>query len=176
MAQVPSANWKQPADKARPLLNVEVAPEERLMELPVMEIPADEESPPPARESPEELKVEVAEPVMFRRSVSSLPAMSRWPAMEEVALPETIANLFASRFEAISRFPALVEVPAPVAKNWSASMSPAESRFPAKVEVPDPWMSRRPVEVTLPVAVETVKTELVAAFNIWKAAAEFAVV
>ena len=41
--------------------------------------------------------------------------------------------------------PTNVEVPAPPAKSWSASMSPAASKLPAVVDVAEPVMVRFPV-------------------------------
>src|SRR3989344_8193358 len=46
--------------------------------------------------------------------------------------------------------PTKVEVPAPVAYIWSASMSPEASRFPAVVEVPVESMTRLPVDRRMP--------------------------
>ncbi len=46
-AQEPEASWKQPADNAMPLLKVLVAPEERLIEPPVIVRPEEELRPAP---------------------------------------------------------------------------------------------------------------------------------
>src|SRR3989344_3111225 len=146
-AQVPSMVWKHPPDNAIPFEKDEVEFEVEVM------APEVKASPPPERERPEEEKVEEADPMIFKRSISSLPAISRWPAIEEVAEEETMLNLSASRFSAISRSPARVEVPVPDPKNWSASRSPAASRFAAKVEVPlAPWEMSSPEKVTFPVS------------------------
>ena len=170
-AQDPVGSSKQPLLKAIPFAKEEVEFEVEVM------APEVKASPPPERESPEEEKVEVAEPMTARRSISRRPAISSCPAIEEVADEETMLNLSASRFYARSRSPARVEVPVPDPKNWSASRSPAASRFAAKVEVPlAPWEMSSPEKVTFPVSVPTVKTELVAAFKIWKAVAELVVV
>ncbi|OGF74210.1 hypothetical protein A3E06_04445 [Candidatus Giovannonibacteria bacterium RIFCSPHIGHO2_12_FULL_44_42] len=62
-----------PPAKTIPLLNVEVAPEERLIEPPEMVRPFDEESPPPETEMPPAVKVEVAEPVTLKLPTSAVP-------------------------------------------------------------------------------------------------------
>ena len=84
--QVPDGIWKQPPERAIPLLKEEVAEEERLIEPPVIVRPADESKPPPATESPPLVYVEVAEPVTLRLFVSTVPVAKNPFA---VVVPET---------------------------------------------------------------------------------------
>ena len=56
---VPEGIWKQPAERAMPLLKVEVAPEERLMLPPVIVRPLVEDNPPALVEAIPPAKVDV---------------------------------------------------------------------------------------------------------------------
>ena len=58
--QVPDGIWKHPAVSARPLLKVEVAEEERLIEPPVIVNPFVEDNPPALVEATPPANVEVA--------------------------------------------------------------------------------------------------------------------
>ena len=83
MAQVPSGDWKHPAVRAMPLPKDEVASAVEVM------APAPvRASPFPARERPDEEKVEVADPTMERRVASRRSATSRSPARVEVPAPD----------------------------------------------------------------------------------------
>ena len=98
-AQAPEASWKQPEEREMPLLKVEVAPEERLIEPPVIVRPEPDERPPsePILIPPAKVEVPVLvmlrspfdkifPPVIVRPSLDARPPAEIPPANVEVAV------------------------------------------------------------------------------------------
>jgi hypothetical protein len=110
---------KHPPESVMPFAKDEVAEEFEVIAPP----PDLNSNPPPLRESPDELKVEVAVPMMFRRSASKRLAISRFPARVEV--PEDV----------ISRSPWMVALLDTLKAEVEAKLVTARKVVVASVEV-----------------------------------------